>query len=55
MLFELTTYCVFCVFAGLFHCGYPRLYSSRSVYAERLFQLMWLVVTWGHHVWNADW
>lgn len=40
---------------GIFNCWYPRLYRSRSLYADWLHTDLWLVVIRSHYVWNAYW
>lgn len=41
--------------AGLFHCGNARLHRSGNISTEGLRERVWLVVTWGDHVWMFGW
>jgi hypothetical protein len=41
--------------AGLFHCRDAWLHRSRDISATRLWERVWLVVTWGDYVWMSSW
>lgn len=44
---------VCCSLVGIFYSRDTRLYSSRSISPNWLYNKLWLVVTWCYHVWNA--
>lgn len=49
--------CIFqsLVISGLLNGRNARLYCPWGVYADRLYKLLWLVVSRGYYVWDVDW
>lgn len=49
--------CIFqsVVISGLLNGRNARLYCPWGVYADRLYKLLWLVVSRGYYVWDVDW